>query len=104
MSDMYSALFCYYLTLLKYSNLQIGKEILLDLDYCVAEFLLNWGKVSITVELWAKGWLRQRMEGFLSILLSFAALDFEMQPVLCVCERRKGEDLVRIRMQMYHFP
>lgn len=46
----------------------------------------------------------QRMEGFLSILLSFAALDFEMQPVLCVCERRKGEDLVRIRMQMYHFP
>lgn len=40
MSDMYSALFCYYLTLLKYSNLQIGKEILLDLDYCVAQFLL----------------------------------------------------------------
>lgn len=46
----------------------------------------------------------QRVEGFLSILLSFAALDFEMQPVLCVCERRKGEDLVRIQMQMYHFP
>lgn len=44
----------------------------------------------------------QRMEGFPSILLSFAALDFEMQPVLC--ERRKREDLVGIRMQMYHFP
>lgn len=32
----------------------------------------------------------QRLEGFPSILLCFAALDLEMQPGVFLCEREKG--------------